>query len=312
MSKPSSRQDTSPQPEIIHITPQTPGQRLDVAVAAHLDRLSRAQVQRLIKDGHILVDGAPAKASYRLEGGEEVTVRLPRSEARPLEAEAIPLSVLYEDDDLIAINKTAGMVVHPATGHQTGTLVNAALARWPGLRDVGGEEHGGVVHRLDKDTSGAILLAKTDAALADLQGQFKRREVQKRYLALVEGVPESSEGIVDAPLGRDPRRRKRMAVVKEGREAVTHYRLLEAFEEHSLLEIHPKTGRTHQIRVHLAWLGHPVVGDRVYGYRKQRLHLKRHWLHAAALTVRSPSSGEPLTFEAPLPPDLKHVLETLR
>lgn len=311
MSRPPSPQDTPPQPEIIHITPQTPDQRLDVAVAAQLPQVSRAQVQRLIQEGHVLVDGAPAKASYRLEGGEEVTVRLPRAEKRPLEAEAIPLSVLYEDGDLIAIDKAAGMVVHPATSHQSGTLVNAALARWPELRDVGGKGRPGVVHRLDKDTSGVILLAKTDAALADLQGQFKRREVEKRYLALVEGLPESSEGIVDAPLGRDPRRRKRIAVVQGGQEAVTHYRLLEAFEEHALLEVRPQTGRTHQIRVHMAWLGHPVVGDRVYGYRKQRLRLKRHWLHAAALTVRSPSGGGPLTFEAPLPPDLKHVLETL-
>jgi 23S rRNA pseudouridine1911/1915/1917 synthase len=177
-----------------------PGQRLDLAVTQHLADLSRSEVQRLIKAGHVLVNGAPSKASYRIEGGEEVRVNLPPPVATTLLAEDIPLSVLYEDSDLIAIDKPAGMVVHPATSHQSGTLVNAALARWPELRSVGGEERAGVVHRLDKDTSGVILLAKTDAALADLQGQFKQREVQKRYLALVEGMPESSEGIIDAPL----------------------------------------------------------------------------------------------------------------
>lgn len=313
MSQPPYSDTPSLQPEEpVRLTLHTPGQRLDLAIVEHLPHLSRSAVQRLIKEGRVLVNAAPAKASYRVEGGETVTVALPPPIEQSLIAEDIPLTVLYEDADLVAIDKPAGMVVHPAAGHHSGTLVNAALARWPDLLTVGGQDRVGIVHRLDKGTSGVIVLARTDAALADLQAQFKQRTVQKRYLALVEGIPDSSEGIINAPLGRDPKRRKRIAVVTGGRASVTRYTMLEAFDEHALLEVHPQTGRTHQIRVHFAWLGHPVVGDRVYGYRKQRFRIKRLWLHAASLTISSPATGQPLIFEAPLPSALEHTLTLLR
>jgi 23S rRNA pseudouridine1911/1915/1917 synthase len=213
----------------------------------------------------------------------------------------------------VAINKPAGMVVHPAHGSESGTLVNAALARWPEMRRVTGEERAGVVHRLDKDTSGVIVMAKSSAALKALQAQFKARSTKKRYLALIEGVPPSSRGVIEAPIARDPRQRKRMAVVPKGRPAVTSYELLEDFGSHSLVDIDLLTGRTHQVRVHFAWLGHPVAGDRVYGRRKPTIPLEnRIFLHAAALEVDSPSTGRRLRFEAPLPTELTAILDELR
>lgn len=309
----------SPGERVVQLADGETGQRLDLAVVAALQSqpaeagsLSRSEAQRLIKGGQVTVNGQPAKPAYRLEEGDTVLIRIPIPEPDEVAAETIPLDVLYEDADLVAINKPAGMVVHPAFGNRTGTLVNAALARWPEMRGVGGEGRAGVVHRLDKDTSGVIILARTPAALRALQQQFKTHTVAKRYLALVEGIPSSSSGVIDAPIGRDPRRRKRMAVVRGGRDSVTRYDLLEEFEANSLLAIEPQTGRTHQIRVHLAWLGHPVVGDRVYGFRRQRLRLKHSFLHAASLQVDQPTSGERLTFEAPLPAALEHVLTILR
>src|SRR5258708_11086853 len=217
---------------------------------------------------------------------------------------------------MAAINKPAGMVVHPAVGHATGTLVNAILARWPQIAQVGGEGRAGIVHRLDKDTSGVILIAKTEPARLYLMTQFESREVQKRYLALVEGAPQTQTGEIDAPIGRDANERKRMAVVRGGREAVTQYRVLHTYkgtpesEGFCLLEAFPKTGRTHQIRVHMAFIGHPIVGDTVYGRRKPRLGLKRHFLHAESIALVTPG-GQPLTLHAPLPPELQIVLDAL-
>ena len=295
------------------------GERLDRFLAAALESqspgtpsLSRSEIQRLIKAGLVTVNGAPSKPAYRVEVGDSIAVRILAPEPETVAPEQIPLDVLYEDADLAAVNKPAGMVVHPAYGNRTGTLVNAALARWPEMRNVGGEERAGIVHRLDKDTSGVILLAKTPAALESLQRQFKRRSIYKRYLALVEGIPSSSSGLIEAPLGRDPRRRKRIAVVREGREAATRYDLIEEFDAHALLSVEPLTGRTHQVRVHLAWLGHPVVGDRIYGYRKQRFRLKRLFLHAAELHIDQPTTGQRLELKAPLPTSLESLLSKLR
>ncbi len=288
-------------------------QRLDRFVADALPSLSRTEVQRLIKAGEIRVGGATVRPSYRLSVGETISVNLPPPRDRTIPAEPIPLDVIYEDADLVAIHKPAGMVVHPAHGSERGTLVNAALARWPEMRRVSGEERAGVVHRLDKDTSGVLVMGKTPAALKALQAQFKARTVTKRYVALVEGIPESSRGVIDAPIGRDPRQRKRMAVIPQGRPAITHYAVAEMFAAHSLLDVEPLTGRTHQIRVHLAWLGHPVVGDRVYGRRKPGIPLpNRIFLHAAELQVDSPSTGKRLIFLAPLPAELVAVLDDLR
>lgn len=296
----------------LELTAAEGGERLDRFVADSLPQLSRSAVQRLIKDGEIQVNGQPAKASLRLEAGDRVHVTLPPDDSPDIRPEAIPLDVLYEDEDLAAVNKPAGMVVHPAYGHTTGTLVNAALARWPEMAAAGGMERAGIVHRLDKDTSGVIVLAKSAAALEALQAQFKARTVHKRYLALVEGVPATPGGLIDAPIGRDQKQRKRMAVRHDGRKAVTRYTLLEDLDSHALLALEPQTGRTHQIRIHLAWLGHPVVGDQVYGFRKQRIKMKRLFLHAAELQVDSPTSGDRLTFEAPLPAGLQNILDKLR
>ncbi len=227
--------------------------------------------------------------------------------------EEIPLDIVFENDDLMIVNKPAGMVVHPALGHSRGTLVNAVLAHLPDLKGIGGERRPGVVHRLDKDTSGLIILAKNDQAYNSLQSQFKNRKVRKVYLALVEGCPPTPEGRIDAPIGRDPSHRKKMAVVtaQKGRQALTEYLTLERFPRNTLLEVHPLTGRTHQIRIHLAFLGCPVVGDLLYGRRRQTIALDRQFLHAARLTIRLPGERIERTFEAPLPQDLANVLNLL-
>lgn len=289
------------------------GERLDKALAVRLTQLSRAQIQNLIRDGLVTVNDHAVKASYRVEGGERVAVQIPVQNAADVvpQPEAIALSVLYEDDHVAMIDKPAGMVVHPAFGHRSGTLVNAILGRWPQIAAIDGPERAGIVHRLDKETSGVIVIAKTTEALANLRAQFKARSVTKRYVALVEGMPDTPEGIIDAPIGRDPNQRKRMSVLRNGREAVTEYHVLEAYADHSLIEVFPKTGRTHQIRVHMAFIGHPVVGDTVYGRRKQRVKMKRHFLHAATITIAHPVTGEPVIVESPLPVALQDVLNKL-
>jgi len=297
---------------IISLTFDHGGERLDKAIAAALPELSRTQVQRLIKGAYVTVRGAVARASYRLEPGDRVVVRIPPPEPSQIGPEAIPLDIIYEDADVLVINKPAGMVVHPSHGHAAGTLVNAILAHCPELEGVGGEQRPGIVHRLDKDTSGLIVVAKNDRAQRDLQRQFKARLVSKRYLALVEGRLVPSQGLIEAPIGRDPAHRQRMAVVRGGRDAITRYQVVETFADYTLVEAEPVTGRTHQVRLHLAFLGHPVVGDRVYGRRKQRLEIGRQFLHASRLTLTLPGTGERATFTAPLPPELEAVLAELR
>jgi 23S rRNA pseudouridine1911/1915/1917 synthase len=297
---------------IVSLSVECGGQRLDKVIPAHVQDLSRAVVQRLIKTGEVTVNGRPSRPSYRVQVGDEVVVRVPVEMPEPVVPEDIPLDIIYEDDTLLAVNKPAGMVVHPALGHPSGTLVNAVLAHCPQIADVGGLERAGIVHRLDKDTSGLILIAKDEATRAALQRQFKRRRVVKTYLALVEGQVQPREGVIEAPVGRDKRQRKRMAVVRRGRESRTTYRAVEYFADHTLLEVRPYTGRTHQVRVHLAWLGYPIVGDRVYGRRRQRLLRDRHFLHAAQLRFTHPNADEEVDFKAPLPPELSAVLRRLR
>ncbi len=288
------------------------GERLDKIVTASVPHLTRAAVQRLIKTGAVTVNGKTAKPGYRVQAGEKISVQIPSQPSTQVLPEAIPLDIIYEDAKLLVVNKPAGLVVHPAPGHTGGTLVNALLARYPGIAGVGGPERAGIVHRLDKDTSGLIVVAKDEATHAALQRQFKRRGVLKTYLALVEGQVQPPEGIIEAPIGRDSVRRKRMMVTHSGRQARTIYRVAEYFAEHTLLEVRPITGRTHQIRVHLAWLGYPVVGDEVYGHRRQRLLQGRHFLHAARLRFTHPITGEEVALEAPLPPELADVLKRLR
>lgn len=299
----------------IRFTANTSDQRLDLALVDHLPDYSRSRLQAFIRAGHVRVDGATVtKPGNKLVGGELIEVRVPEPAPADLVPEAIPLDVIFENEDILLVNKPAGMVVHPSAGHHQGTLVHAALAHVPDIRGVGGKRRPGVVHRLDKNTSGLILLAKNDHAHRNLQAQFKHREVEKTYLALVDGGPPTPSGRVEAPIARDSRHRKKMAVVPEGqgRRAVTVYHTAERFKSHTLLEVHPHTGRTHQIRVHLAFLGCPVVADQVYGRKKSSLRLERQFLHAANLRFKLPGEDREREFHAPLPKELVDILDQLR
>jgi 23S rRNA pseudouridine1911/1915/1917 synthase len=297
-----------------HFDKKTP-QRLDKFLVELLQEFSRSRIQALIADGLVDVNGhAAKKAGQTLESGFDVTVRIPPPIPTNLIAENIPLDIVFENDDLIVVNKPAGMVVHPAVGHSSGTLVNAVLGYEPDIEGIGGEERPGVVHRLDKETSGLILLAKNERAHRGLQDQFRLRKVEKTYLALVDGKPPTPSGRVEAYIGRDPSHRKQMAIVSEsrGREAISEYKTVESFANHTLLEFHPLTGRTHQIRLHCAFLGCPIVGDQVYGRKKPSVEINRHFLHAYRLKIILPGEKEPRVFEAVLPSELESVLRALR
>jgi 23S rRNA pseudouridine1911/1915/1917 synthase len=309
---------------VITLTTEDTGERLDKWLAVQLPERSRAEVQRWIEDGRVTRGEKTLKSSYRVGAGETISVSVPAPLDYNVEPEAIPLDVVYEDADLLVINKPAGMVVHPALGNWHGTLVNAVLYHCPALEGVGGTNRPGIVHRLDKDTSGLILVAKNDRAHRSLQEQFRARTVQKTYLALVYGQVAPQAGEIQAPIGRDPHQRKHMAVVPEalGRPAATRYEVISYYNtsgQHgrpptklTLLACHPLTGRTHQIRVHMTYLKHPLVGDQVYGfYRHPPLHCPRQFLHAARVSFRLPSFGEEVTFEAPLPADLQAVMDGL-
>lgn len=289
--------------------------RLDKFLVECLPEFSRSRLQALIQDGRVTVDGKTAgKAGLMVEVGQQVQVVVPPPEPTDLVPEEIPLDVIYEDNQLLVINKPAGMVVHPAPGHSSGTLVHAVLAHDPDMEGIGGEQRPGVVHRLDKDTSGVLLLAKNDAMHRWLQAQFKARKLTKEYLALVDGQPPTPTGRIEAAIGRDPSHRKRMAIVPDhkGRDAVTEYSTVETFPQHTLLRVRILTGRTHQIRLHLAFLGCPVAGDLIYGHRHSSVPLERFFLHAAHLTINLPGKPDPVTFEAPLPPELANILSQLR
>lgn len=297
------------------VVPGPGSARLDKALVAQIPDFSRSRLQALIRDGLVSVDGqAAGKGGLMLEPGQIVRITLPEPEPSDLTPEAIPLDIIFENSDLIVINKPAGMVVHPSLGHSSGTLVHAVLAHAPDMQGVGGEQRPGIVHRLDKDTSGLILVAKNDHAHHWLQEQFKVRKVEKVYLALVDGAPPTPEGRIEAAIARDPSKRKRMAVVStgRGRESITEYKTLESFSSHTLIEAHPLTGRTHQIRLHLAFLGTPIVGDGVYGRRNATLSVSRQFLHASRLTILLPDESTPRTFTAPLPDDLAGILQNLR
>lgn len=289
------------------------GQRLDRYLAVKLSDISRTTVQQMIVDGLVIVNGRASKPGYALRIGDEV--RVPRITSKPFVSSArprssLPLDVVYEDQDLLVVNKAAGMVVHPAPGHVDDTLVNALLAHYPDLQGVEGLRPG-IVHRLDKDTSGLILVAKNARTQAALIEEMKRRQIIKRYLALVEGVVSLDQGSIDAPIGRDPHHRQQMAITSAGsREARTHFRVLRRFNRHTLLLLQLETGRTHQIRVHLKAIGHPVVGDPIYGSGNTHSHhgLQRQFLHASQLIFTHPTTGEKLELEAPLPADLDFVL----
>jgi 23S rRNA pseudouridine1911/1915/1917 synthase len=287
------------------------GTRLDRYVAENLTDLSRGTVQALIESGRIRVDGQQRKPKFRMTPGEVVSVEIPPPRIDEILPDPIPLAVVYEDADVVVIDKPAGMVVHPAPGHPRGTLANALVAHVPGI-SVGGSQRPGIVHRLDKDTSGLIVAAKTDRGRTSLVSQWEDRSVEKTYLALVAGSVADEEATIDAPIGRDPKNRQRMAVLRSGRPAITRFRVIERFPNATLLELSIETGRTHQIRVHLAFIGHPILGDQLYGRPRQiDFQLGRQFLHASALAFQLPD-GARLKLEAPLPSDLQSVLEQLR
>jgi len=292
------------------------GRRVDQAVAEHEPELSRAQVRRLIEQGEILVAGERTRPSARLRDGEQVTGRVPEPVDDVLEPEAIPLQVAYEDEHLIVVDKPAGLVVHPAAGHRSGTLVNALLHHCTQLSGVGGVRRPGIVHRLDKDTSGLLVAAKSDAAHRGLAAQFKAHSVEREYVALARGAPRADAGSVVAPIGRHPTDRKKWSTrARSGRDATTHWRVAERLTGHVLLRVRLETGRTHQIRVHLASVGLPVAGDPVYGGGRaeaRALGLHRQALHAAVLGFEHPLTGARVALESPLPRDFVAVLEKLR
>lgn len=290
-------------------------ERLDKFLVSRFPEFSRARLQGLIADGFVLVNGVPAKKSGQtIETGAEVQVRVPPPVPTGLVGEDIPLDIIFENNDLLIVNKPAGMVVHPAAGHASGTLVHAVLGYDPEMEGIGGEERPGLVHRLDKETSGLIILAKNERAHRWLQDQFRLRKVEKTYLALVDGKPPTPTGRVEAPIGRDPSHRKKMAIVPpgKGREAVSEYKTLETFKNHTLLEFHPHTGRTHQIRLHCQFLGCPIVGDPVYGRKNPTVEINRHFLHATRLKIVLPNEKQPRVFEADLPAELKKALEDVQ
>lgn len=308
--------------------------RLDVYLAERMPDLSRSHIQKLIAKAYVTVDGSLARAGHKVQPGERMGVTIPPAEPTDIVPEHIPLDVVYEDGQILVINKPKGMTVHPAPGSRTGTLVNAVVAHSDDLSGIGGVERPGIVHRLDKNTSGLLVVAKTDAAHSSLQAQIQARTAERRYLALVWGTTKFAEAVVDAPIGRHPTDRQKQAVIKDtnrytARNAVTHLKVLERFEGFTLLEAKLDTGRTHQIRVHCSFIGHPVVGDPTYGGTKRAIpsaygkldqrdlsrlidDLHGQALHAFLLSFDHPVTGERMSFEAPLPPDIEALLGWLR
>lgn len=293
------------------VPPAAGGTRIDRFLADQLPDLSRAHVQRLLEQGAVTLDARAARASERLRPGQTIVVTRPPPEPTGIVATELPLEIVFEHPELIVVNKPAGLVVHPAPGHPADTLANALMARYPTL-SVGNALRPGIVHRLDKGTSGLLVVALSDRAYQSLVDQLQRREVHKEYLALVHGSVAPEHGLIEAPVGRDRQNRRKMGVVPEGREARTGFRVIERFADYTLLRLKLETGRTHQIRVHLAAIGHPVVGDVVYGPRSAALGLDRPFLHAWHLGFELPEGESCLVAWAPLPADLQRILDELR
>jgi 23S rRNA pseudouridine1911/1915/1917 synthase len=298
------------------------GARLDAYLASRIEKWSRSRIQRLIDDGDVLIAGRTVKSSYKLRAGDLIEVDLVQPDVASFKPEAIPIEIVYEDEELVVVNKPAGMVVHPGAGALSGTLANALAYHFEQLPKRGGLTRPGIVHRLDKDTSGLIVVAKTEDTHENLSNQFRDREIFKSYIALVHGCVAEREGQIDQPIARDPRHRTRMAVVRGGRPALSLYRVRTSYERFTLLDVEIKTGRTHQIRVHLQWLRHPVVGDETYGGGRDKTipdvgvraavtRLGRLFLHAEQLRFVHPGSKKPVRFKAPLPPELGSLLEKL-
>jgi len=288
--------------------------RIDKFLADQLADVSRSSIQKFIQKGLVTVDGLPIeKSNTRLESGQVVSIEIPEQEDHALLAEDLTLDVIYVDENSIVINKPAGMVVHPGAGNESGTVVNALLAQWPEVSEVGDPERPGIVHRLDKETSGVLLIARNQKAYEWYVSQFKSRKTKKTYLALVDGHPPTPEGRIEAPILRDAKHRQRMAVglQGQGRSAITEYFRVKQFHDHDYLEVHPLTGRTHQIRVHMAYLGCPITGDTIYGHKHPSIEMGRFFLHAQSLLISLPREKQLTSFHAKLPHDLQLILAKL-
>lgn len=298
--------------EKLIVNSENVGVRLDAYVADNINSLSRTMVKKLIEEGNIFVNGKTQKVSYKVQENDEISVIVPEAKQLDLKAQDIPLEVVYEDKDIIVVNKPKGLVVHPANGNWDGTLVNAIMAICKdSLSGIGGEIRPGIVHRLDKDTSGLLIIAKNDVAHLNMSNQIKDRQVKKVYYALVRGVVSENEATINMPIARSTKDRKKMAVAKNGKEAITHFKVLERFNKYTLLEVKIDTGRTHQIRVHLSEIGHPVVGDEVYSNGKNEFGVKGQLLHAKSLDFKHPITGKEMHLESELPEEFENVLKQL-
>mgnify|MGYP002671830347 FL=1 len=295
------------------ITENEDGERIDKCLATLIDSLSRSYIQRLIKDEAVRVNGSPVKGSYRVKQEDQLEFELPEAVEPDIEPEDIPLDILYEDKDVIVVNKPKGMVVHPAAGHYSGTLVNALMFHCgKELSGINGCMRPGIVHRIDMDTTGSVIACKNDMAHNCIAEQLKEHSLTRRYVAICHGVLREDEGTIDRPIGRHPTERKKMAVnERNGKRAVTHYKVLQRFRDYTFIECRLETGRTHQIRVHMASIGHPLLGDEVYSNRKSPYKLQGQTLHAKILGFRHPSTGEYIETEAPLPEYFEHLLKVL-
>ncbi|WP_127836370.1 RluA family pseudouridine synthase [Clostridium prolinivorans] len=286
--------------------------RLDVFLSSKITNKSRSFIQNLIEDGKVIVNNSFKKSNYKVKINDIVEITIPDPKELNIKPEDIPIEIIYEDSDIIVVNKPQGMIVHPAPGVYEGTLVNALLKHCKDLSGINGINRPGIVHRIDKDTSGVLVVAKNDFAHNKLSEQFKKHSIKRKYIALVEGVIKESSGTINAPLGRHNIERMKIAVVKDGRNAITHYKVLEQYKNNTLVECSLETGRTHQIRVHMSYIGHPLVGDPVYGYKKQRFKLKGQMLHAKVLGFIHPTTNEYMEFESDIPEYFNRIINILK
>ena len=294
------------------VSSEEKGKRLDSYIASICNDITRTSAERMIKNGEILVNDKTQKAAYKINEGDIITIQKSEPKEIEIKAQDIPIEIIYEDNDIIVVNKPKGMVVHPANGNPDGTLVNAIMAKCKNsLSGIGGEIRPGIVHRIDKDTSGLLIIAKNDTAHVNMSEQIKNHEVKKTYIALVRGVIKENEATIDMPIGRSTSDRKKMAVNRNGKNAVTHIKIIKRYEKYTLVEVNIETGRTHQIRVHLSHIGYPIIGDYTYSNGKNEFGVEGQCLHAKSLEFKHPITGKEMKLEAPLPQYFQEILNTL-